>query len=62
MSRFTVVLMALALGLAACAHDHALGRRDVAAMLNDSPAISPWAGSVPSDEIPSYERGPVDEK
>ena len=62
MSRFKAVLITLSLGLAACAHDHALGRRDIAAMKNDSPAISPWAGSIPGDEIPSYERGAVDEK
>ena len=31
---------------AACAHDHALDRREVGAMKNASPVISPWAGPV----------------
>ena len=31
---------------AACAHDHALNRREVGAMKNASPAISPWSGPV----------------
>jgi hypothetical protein len=31
------------LGAAACAHDRALDRRQVSAMQNASPAISPWA-------------------
>src|SRR5947207_13255557 len=30
----------------ACAHDHALDRRDVGAMKKASPAISPWPGPV----------------
>jgi len=30
----------------ACAHDHALDRREVGAMKNASPAISPWTGPV----------------
>lgn len=34
----------LFLGLAACAHDHVLNRREVGAMKNASPAISPWTG------------------
>ena len=34
----------LLLAVAACAHDHALERRDVGAMENASPAISPWTG------------------
>lgn len=34
----------LLLGLAACARDHALDRRDVGAMKSSSPAISPWTG------------------
>ena len=38
----------LFLGLAACAHDHALDRREVGAMKNSSPAISPWTG--PEDD------------
>jgi hypothetical protein len=33
----------LLLGAAACAHDRALDRRQVSAMQNASPAISPWA-------------------
>jgi hypothetical protein len=31
---------------AACAHDHALDRREVRAMENSSPVISPWPGPV----------------
>src|SRR6266403_6013208 len=31
---------------AACAHDHAFDRREVGAMKNASPAISPWYGPV----------------
>ena len=38
----------LFLGVAACAHDHALDRRAVRAMENASPAISPWIG--PEDD------------
>jgi len=34
----------LFLGITACAHDHALDRREVGAMQNASPAISPWIG------------------
>jgi hypothetical protein len=34
----------LFLGLAACAHDHELSRREAGAMENASPAISPWSG------------------
>jgi len=34
----------LFLGLIACAHDRALDRREVGAMKNASPAISPWTG------------------
>jgi hypothetical protein len=34
----------LFLGVAACAHDHVLDRREVGAMENASPAISPWIG------------------
>src|SRR5947209_5536420 len=41
MSRLAVVLL---LGAAACAHDHAFDRREVGAMKNASPAISPWNG------------------
>jgi hypothetical protein len=48
MNRFAI-LLALTLGLAACAHDHVFDRRDVAAMQNDSPAISPWPGLVPGE-------------
>jgi len=38
------VAAVLLLGVAACAHDHALDRREVGAMKNASPAISPWIG------------------
>jgi hypothetical protein len=38
------VAAVLFLGIAACAHDHALDRREVGAMKNASPAISPWTG------------------
>ncbi len=55
--RFATILLALSLGFAACAHDHALTRDDVAAMQNDSPAISPWSGPVPNEAI---EEGPSD--
>ena len=41
MSRLAAVLLA---GAAACAHDHALGRREVGPMKDASPAISPWTG------------------
>ena len=34
----------LFLGIAACAHDHALNRGEVGAMKNDSPVTSPWYG------------------
>ena len=57
MSRLTAVLLALSPGFAACAHDHALGRSDVAAMQNDSPAISPWVGPV-SNEMGEDPQGP----
>ena len=56
MNRFATILLTLSLGFAACAHDHALTRGDVAAMQNDSPAISPWSGPVPnetSEQVPS---------
>jgi hypothetical protein len=49
------ILLALSLTFVACAHDHALTRGDVAAMQNDSPAISPWSGPVPNETI---EQGP----
>jgi len=55
MKRFAAILLALSLGFAACAHDHALSRDEVAAMQNDSPAISPWSGPVPNEAI---EQGP----
>jgi hypothetical protein len=53
-------VMILSLGLAACAHDHAFARSDVAAMRNNSPAISPWSEPVPGDALQST-RGPGDE-
>jgi hypothetical protein len=61
MSRIAGILMLLSLGLAACAHDHAFDRHDVAAMKNDSPAISPWAAPVPEGAVEqdrSQEGGP----
>ncbi|MFL5309839.1 MAG: hypothetical protein ACJ79H_05225 [Myxococcales bacterium] len=51
MKRFAVILLTLSLGFVACAHDHALSRGDIAAMQTDSPAISPWSGPVPNEEI-----------
>src|SRR5260370_34919486 len=51
MSRLAPVSLVLSLGLAACVHDHAFDRGDVGGMKNDSPAISPWSGPVPSDPI-----------
>ena len=51
LKRFGAILLASSLGFAACAHDHALSRGDVAAMQNDSPAISPWSGPVPNEVI-----------
>jgi hypothetical protein len=60
MRRLAAIVMFLSLGLAACAHDHALARTDVAAMQNNSPAISPWSHPVPGDAIQST-RGPGDE-
>jgi hypothetical protein len=65
MNRFATILLSLSLGLAACAQDHALTRGDVAAMQNDSPAISPWSGPVPnetSEQVPSSEWGPGEER
>jgi hypothetical protein len=41
--RFAVILL---LSAAACAHDHALDRREVRAMENTTPVISPWPGPV----------------
>jgi len=43
------ILLVLSLAFAACAHDHALTRDDLAAMQNDSPAISPWSGPVSNE-------------
>jgi hypothetical protein len=44
-SRVTRIAVVLLLGIAACAHDYrALDRREVGAMENASPVISPWAG------------------
>jgi hypothetical protein len=65
MNRFATILLALSLGFAACAHDHELTRGDLAAMQNDSPAISPWSGPVPnetSEQGPSSLRGPDEER
>jgi len=65
MKRFAPILLALSLGFAACAHDHALSRGDLAAMQNDSPAISPWSGPVPNEvieEAPFQEEGAGDVK
>ena len=58
MKRFGAMAVILSLGFAACAHDHALERHEVAAMQNDSPAISPWTGPLPNDAI---QQGPGDE-
>jgi hypothetical protein len=60
MKRLAAIVMMLSLGLAACAHDHAFARSDVAAMRNNSPAISPWSEPVPGDALQST-RGPRDE-
>jgi hypothetical protein len=49
--RVAAVLLLASLGLSACAHDHALDRADIAAMKNDTPAISPWSGPVPNEVI-----------
>ena len=46
--------VALLMSAAACAHDHALDRRQVRAMENSTPVISPWPGPV---ENPSGFRG-----
>jgi hypothetical protein len=63
MSRFAALLLVSMLGLAACAHDHALDRHDVVQMQNDSPAISVWSTPIPTDPIEerSTTRGPDDE-
>jgi hypothetical protein len=64
MSRFIAILLASSLSFAACAHDHAVGRREVAAIQNDSPAISPWPWPLPNDAIQesgSFARGRGDE-
>lgn len=45
-SRARRIAAVLLLGIAACAHDHAFDRREVGAMKNASPVISPWAGPV----------------
>ena len=60
---FAALLLLSSLGYAACAHDHALDRHDVAQMQNDSPAISPWSTPIPSDPVEqrSSTRGPDDE-
>jgi hypothetical protein len=54
--RFALILVASSLGLSACSHNYALNRRDEAAMLNDSPAISPWMGPVPNEVIQPDDR------
>jgi hypothetical protein len=63
MKRFTVLVLLSFLGFAACAHDHALDRRDVVAMENDSAAISVWSTPIADDPIEqrSSTRGPDDE-
>jgi hypothetical protein len=60
MNRIVAILMFLSLGAAACAHNPALDRGDVAAMRNDGPAISPWSEPIPGesmmeDRIPARE-------
>jgi len=50
-ARLAITLLLFA---AACAHDHALDRREVRAMENSTPVISPWPGPV---ENPSGFRG-----
>jgi hypothetical protein len=52
MIRAGTILLFLSLVSAACAHDHALQRRDIGEMKNDSPAISPWSGPVPENAVP----------
>jgi len=54
MRRFAAISLLCA---AACAHDHAFDRREVGAMKNASPAVSPWPGPV-SDPIAAGERHP----
>jgi hypothetical protein len=49
--RVAALLLLVSMGLSACAHDHALDRQDIAAMQNDSPAISPWLGPAPDEVI-----------
>ncbi len=60
MSHIATIMLVLSLGVAACAHDPGYGRRDVAAMQNDGPVLSPWYGPVPNDAI--YGGGPGDER
>ena len=45
-SRLSSVAAVLLLCVAACAHDRAFDRREVGAMKDASPVISPWAGPV----------------
>jgi hypothetical protein len=60
---FAALLLLSSAGYAACAHDHALDRHDVAQMQNDSPAISAWSTPISSDPVEqrSSNRGPDDE-
>ena len=45
-SRAIRIAAVVLLSIAACAHDRAFDRREVGAMKNTSPVISPWAGPV----------------
>jgi hypothetical protein len=63
MRHLAALLLVSMLGFAACAHDHALDRRDVLLMQNDSAAISVWSTPISNDPIGerSSNRGPDDE-
>ena len=63
MKRYAALLLVSSLAFAACAHDHAIDRRDVVQMQNDSPAISVWSTPIPNDAIEEHSstRGPDDE-
>ena len=63
MRRLAAVVLVSSLAFAACAHDHALDRRDVVQMQNDSPAISVWSAPISNDAVDqrSATRGADDE-
>jgi len=53
-SRAIRIAAVVLLSIAACAHDRAFDRREVGAMKNASPVISPWAGAVADPIAANY--------